>query len=218
MFHIFQFLGGRELAATSQVCKEFYFAAFLAAAKHFYEYFGAHHRPSLRRMRLFRLVDKVHEQTEANHRDLIMWSCLRGYVKMIQRLLKVGSASLIETKQPSSGATPLILACEHNQFAAAQELLKQVKSIYYVHQGFVFTLCRELIWRKQHRMGCRRCTSLRSSVFHLWSSYYLTTMHAHAILLPQKAKLRTSWFIDAQWVQSAERPELAGSAAPYPPE
>ena len=56
-------------------------------------------------------------------RDLFLWSSMRGYLGMIKKLIVLSNASqsstslhaLTDSKQPATGATALMLACEFNQ-------------------------------------------------------------------------------------------------------
>src|SRR4051812_4837651 len=76
------FASGKDLASASCVCREFYFASFLAAVHHFEGAFGAKPDPSMPRLKLFHMVDRINNTSEANVRDLMLWSATRGYVKM----------------------------------------------------------------------------------------------------------------------------------------
>lgn len=126
--HITSYLGAKDLATVSQVCRELYFASHLVARKHFQRAFGAQPDVTLPRMKLFHLVDRIPDRSEANMRDLMLWSAVRGYNKMIKTLIARAPASMriIETKQPGTGATPLILATEANRVAAVKLLMQDV--------------------------------------------------------------------------------------------
>ncbi len=126
------FLRGRDLAAASAVCREFYFCAFAAASHHFHVHFGQP-VPSLpylaiSRVRLFTLVDRVHMSTEANYRDLMLWAACRGFTKMVSTLSSTFNGRTCEARQQQTGATPLILACEHGQLAVVKLLLDLVSA------------------------------------------------------------------------------------------
>jgi hypothetical protein len=130
VYTVHRFLGGKELAAASCVCREFYFAAFGAAWASFHTHFGrvppSDPTIAVSRLRLFSLVDRVHVGTEGNQRDLILWSAGRGYTKMV-RSLATADARLCEARQPSTGATPLILACEHGHLGVVELLISLVR-------------------------------------------------------------------------------------------
>ena len=128
-----RFLGGRDLAAASCVCREFYFSAFGASWSHFFTHFGkvppADPTTAVSRIRLFSLVDRVHQTSEGNQRDLMLWSASRGYTKMVRSLAAV-DGRLCEARQPSTGATPLILACEHGHLDVVNLLISLVRVVW----------------------------------------------------------------------------------------
>ncbi len=134
MYGIHKYLTGRDLAQASAVCREFYFSAFLAASRHFFVYFGefppSQAHLALSRLRLFSMVDRVHLASESNHRDLMLWSACRGYTKMIKSLAATSVGKIYETKQTHTGATPLILACEHGQMKVVRLLLNLVRHLF----------------------------------------------------------------------------------------
>ena len=131
VYNIHRYLAGKDLSASSCVCREFYFAAFGAAWSHFYTHFG---KPpptdptiAVSRLRLFSLVDRVHVTSETNQRDLVLWSASRGYTKMVHTLAVASDNRLCEARQPNTGATPLILACEHGHLEVVKLLLTLVR-------------------------------------------------------------------------------------------
>jgi hypothetical protein len=130
VYNVHRFLAGKDLAAASCVCREFYFSAFVASWAHFHLHFG---KPpptepgiAVSRLRLFSLVDRVHQVTESNQRDLVLWAASRGYTKMVHTLAVCSENRLCEARQPNTGATPLILACEHGHLDVVMLLLTLV--------------------------------------------------------------------------------------------
>jgi hypothetical protein len=74
-------------------------------------------------------VDRVHQTSEGNQRDLMLWSASRGYTKMVRSLAAV-DGRLCEARQPSTGATPLILACEHGHLDVVNLLISLVRVVW----------------------------------------------------------------------------------------
>lgn len=111
IFHIHGFLPAKDLCAAGQASREFYFAAYLAARDHFVQAFGAAPDPSLPRRSLFKLVDAVRDLSlsETSMRDLFLWSCMRGYVKMVAHIVDIAPkhTQIAETVVAGVKAAPL---------------------------------------------------------------------------------------------------------------
>jgi ankyrin repeat protein len=110
------------LSAASAACSAFAAAARQAASFAFYQFFGAEPPPSLPRRMLFRLVDRIADASEANRKDLLGWSAMRGYVKAIKTIL-TRAPKWADCGAPVTGSTPLTLAVEHAPTVATVELL-----------------------------------------------------------------------------------------------
>jgi ankyrin repeat protein len=142
---ILSFLSGKDLVTSSQVSRLFYFGATHTAFKRFDSAFGGRPDASLPRSLLFHLIDRADSimsissllqnnphnslaiitaaDRDPGLRDLFLWSSMRGYLKMMKTLVSLSNAapsgmslhSLMDSKQPSTGATALMLACEYKQ-------------------------------------------------------------------------------------------------------
>jgi hypothetical protein len=126
---VLAFLGPAELAMTGASCRELYFATFAVASHHFLRAFGASPDSSLTRGKLFHALDRIKNKDDASCRDLFVWSCMRGYAKMV-KALAVRAANvpqLLESRYGPSGATPLLLAVEHNRPVVVKLLLELVR-------------------------------------------------------------------------------------------
>jgi len=151
--HILSFLSEKDLLVTSLVSRLFYFGSTHIGLKRFSLSFGGRSDPSLPRSLLFRLVDRADSvmslykvlrnsttyldiitaaDSDPGLRDLFLWCSMRGYLGMMKKLVAIANAaptgmslhSLVDSKQPTTGATALILACEYNQFECAHYLSK----------------------------------------------------------------------------------------------
>ena len=114
LFCVASFLGGQDCAIVSITCRTLYKVIGEATVSLFLELFGKTQPRLMARVVIFRLVQKARVCSNADAKDLALWSAAYGYPRAISQIANTQTlAAIMNARRASDGATPLYLACDH---------------------------------------------------------------------------------------------------------